>query len=309
MSAYAGIDVSKATLQVALYPEVSELCVTNDTVGLETLAQYLKAHAVERVLVEATGGYEKLSVRLLAQVGLKVQRINPVRARQFALAMGKRAKTDPIDARMLALFASALEDKHFVVPDEAREHLTELVNQRDSLVQQRDDNRRRIKQATLPVVLEHYKTLESTLRALIKACDEQIAEQSRRVDAELLERLSEIKGVGAVTIASLFCHLPELGNLSRSQVAALAGVAPYNNDSGTKNGKRHVYGGRAKLRRAAYMCALVMTRVNPDFKARYARLRANGKAAKVALVACMRVLLVRLNAMVRDGTPWRDQPA
>ncbi|WP_318010859.1 transposase [Pseudomonas sp. p1(2021b)] len=143
---------------------------------------------------------------------------------------------------------------------------------------------------------------------MIKACDEQIAEQSRRVDADLFERLSEIKGVGNVTIASLFCYLPELGDLNRAQVAALAGVAPYNNDSGTKNGKRHVYGGRAKLRRAAYMCTLVMARVNPDFKARWARLRASGKPAKVALVACMRVLLVRLNAMVRDGTPWRDQP-
>ncbi|EKT4525085.1 transposase, partial [Pseudomonas putida] len=119
MSAYAGIDVSKNTLQVALYPEASELCVTNDAAGLEVIAQHFKAHAVERVLVEATGGYEKLSIRLLAKAGLKVQRINPARARQFALAMGKRAKTDPIDARMLALFASALEDKHFVVPDEA----------------------------------------------------------------------------------------------------------------------------------------------------------------------------------------------
>lgn len=138
------------------------------------------------MLTEATGGYERLSVRLLAKAGLKVQRINPVRARQFAPSHG-RAKTDPIDARMLAMFASALEDKHFVVPDVAREDLTELVNQRDSLVQQRDDNRRRMKQATLPVVLEHYKTLESTLRVLIKACDKQIAEQSRRVDADLLD--------------------------------------------------------------------------------------------------------------------------
>lgn len=308
MSAYAGIDVSKATLQIALFPKADDLCVPNTPEGLVMLADYLTAHQVERVLVEATGGYEKLSVKLLAKAGFKVQRINPVRARQFALAMGKRAKTDPVDAQMLAMFASALEEKSFVIPDEERERLTELVNLRDALVQQRDDNLRRIKQTQVPEVLETYLTVNATLQAAIKATDQQIAEQSHRVDAELLERLRAVKGIGPVTIASLFCFLPELGDLNRAQIAALAGVAPYNNDSGTKRGKRQIYGGRAKLRRAAYMCALGMVRYNEDFKARYARLKASGKCAKVALVACMRVLLIRLNAMVRDGTPWRDQP-
>jgi len=309
MSAYAGIDVSKATLQVALFPKTTDLCVPNTAEGLTAVADYLRVNQVERVLVEATGGYEKLSVKLLANAGFKVQRINPVRARQFAQAMGKRAKTDPIDAQMLAMFASALEGKNFVAPDVAREDLTELVSQRDALIQQRDDNRRRAKQAQLAQVLETYQALDVALRSLIKATDKLIAEQSRQVDSELLERLRAVKGLGPVTIASLFCYLPELGDLNRAQVAALAGVAPFNNDSGMKTGKRHIYGGRRKLRRAAYMCALVMVRYNADFKARYARLRATGKCAKVALVACMRVLLVRLNAMVRDGTPWRDQPA
>lgn len=308
MPAYAGIDVSKSTLQVALYPKTNELCVPNTAEGLATLADYLTSHHVERVLVEATGGYEKLSVTLLAKAGFKVQRINPVRARQFALAMGKRAKTDPIDAQMLAMFASALEEKGFVIPDEARERLTALVNVRDALVQQRDDNLRRIKQTHLPEALDIYRTVNAALQVSIKTCDQQIAEQSRQVDAELLERLRAVKGIGPVTIASLFCFLPELGDLNRGQIAALAGVAPYNNDSGTRQGQRRIYGGRAKLRRAAYMCVLGMVRYNEDFKARYARLRAKGKCAKVALVACMRVLLVRLNAMVRDGTPWRDQP-
>ncbi|MDO7899801.1 transposase, partial [Pseudomonas citrulli] len=179
----------------------------------------------------------------------------------------------------------------------------------DALIQQRDDNRRRAKQAQLAQVLETYQALDVALRSLIKATDKLIAEQSRQVDSELLERLRAVKGLGPVTIASLFCYLPELGDLNRAQVAALAGVAPFNNDSGVKTGKRHIYGGRRRLRRAAYMCALVMVRYNADFKARYARLRAKGKCAKVALVACMRVLLVRLNAMVRDGTPWRDQTA
>ncbi|MDO7900334.1 IS110 family transposase, partial [Pseudomonas citrulli] len=171
MSAYAGIDVSKATLQVALFPKTTDLCVPNTAEGLTAVADYLRGNQVERVLVEATGGYEKLSVKLLTNAGFKVQRINPVRARQFAQAMGKRAKTDPIDAQMLAMFASALEGKNFVAPDVAREDLTELVSQRDALIQQRDDNRRRAKQAQLAQVLETYQALDVALRSLIKATD------------------------------------------------------------------------------------------------------------------------------------------
>ncbi|MFJ3680629.1 transposase, partial [Pseudomonas sp. NPDC090208] len=146
MTAYAGIDVSKATLQIALFPQAGELSVPNTAEGLAILSDWLGERQVVRVLIEATGGYEKLSVRLLAKTGFKVQRINPFRARQFAQAMGKRAKTDPIDARMLATFASALEEKDFVLPDGDRDKLTELVNQRDAFIQQRDDNRRRIQQ-------------------------------------------------------------------------------------------------------------------------------------------------------------------
>lgn len=308
MTAYAGIDVSKATLQIALFPPSNNFTLPNSAEGLATAVSHLKACQVERVLVEATGGYEKLSVKLLANAGFKVQCINPSRARHFAQAMGKKAKTDPIDAQMLAMFASALEEKSLVVPDEAREQLAELVNQREVFVHQRDDNRRRIQQTQSPDVLNTYHELNATLQMLINKADRQIAEKTRHIDADLMERLHAVKGIGPVTIASLFCYLPELGDLNRAQVAALAGVAPYNNDSGAKRGKRRIYGGRAKVRRAAYMCALVMVRHNEDFKARYTRLRAAGKCAKVALVACMRVLLVRLNAMVRDGTPWRDQP-
>lgn len=308
MTAYAGIDVSKTTLQIALFPHTDELNVPNTVEGLAQLAAWLGQKQVERVLVEATGGYEKLSARLLAKTGFKVQCINPARARQFAQALGKRAKTDPIDARMLAMFASALEEKDFVVPDEARDKLTEQVKQRDVFIQQRDDNRRRIQQAQETDVLEAYMELNAKLKEMIAAVDKRIAAQSLEVDAKLMERLRSIKGLGPVTISSLFCYLPELGDLSRGQVAALAGVAPYNNDSGAKRGVRRIYGGRSRLRRALYMSALVMIRYNDDFKTRYARLRANGKCAKVALVACMRVLVVRLNAMVRDEKPWQDQP-
>jgi len=308
MSAYAGIDVSKATLQIALYPQADDLSVANTPDGLASAMDYFKAHDVHHVLMEATGGYEKLAVRLLAGAGFKVQRVNPVRARSYALSMNKRAKTDKIDARILARFAANLDEEPCCQPDADREELTQLVNQRESLVQQRDDNRRRIKQADSAFVQQTYKALEVQLQMLIKSCGKQIAQQTRKINAQLLGQLTAIKGIGPVTIASLFCYLPELGDLSRQQVAALVGVAPYNNDSGTKSGKRSIYGGRAKLRRAAYMSVLVMVRHNPDFKARYEQLCNRGKAKKVALVACMRVLLVRLNAMVREGTPWRDQP-
>ncbi|MEG5267242.1 transposase, partial [Pseudomonas sp. JDS28PS106] len=189
MSAYAGIDVSKATLQVALFPTASDLCVPNTPEGLAWITEHLNTYQVEQVLVEATGGYEKLSVRLLANAGFKVQRINPVRARQFALAMGKRAKTDPIDARMLAMFASALSAKELVRPDPEREELLELVNLRGNLLQQRDDNRRRLQQANVSYVVESYRVLDDQFKEMIKAVDRRIDEQARRVDCELLERL------------------------------------------------------------------------------------------------------------------------
>lgn len=308
MSAYAGIDVSKETLQIALSPKADDLCLANSRDGLATAIEYFKQHNVEHVLMEATGGYEKLAVRLLADAGFKVQCINPVRARQYALSVGKRAKTDKIDAQVLAKFATQLDEEPCCHPDSAREELAELVNQRDSLVQQRDDNRRRAKHSNSALVLDTYARLGAKLQELIKACDKQITQQTQQIDAPLVERLRAIKGVGSVTITALFCFLPELGTLSRRQVAALAGVAPYNNDSGEKTGKRSIYGGRAKLRRVAYMTVLVMVRHNLDFKARYERLCDKGKVKKVALVACMRVLMVRLNAMVRDGKDWEDKP-
>ena len=308
MIAYAGIDISKESLQVALYPLSENLSVPNTAEGAARILDWFAGIQVERVLVEATGGYEKRVVKALAKAGFKVLRINPVRAHQFARAMGMRAKTDPIDARMLAMFAASLEREVAVVPDDAREALSELVSQREAFIQQRDDNRRRIQQAQLPEVLDAYRGLNDKLNTMIRSLDKQITVRSQLIDAPLMERLRAVKGIGPVTIASLFCYLPELGDMSRSQVAALVGVAPYNNDSGAKRGVRRIYGGRSKLRRVVYMCVLAMVRHNEDFKTRYANLRARGKCAKVALVACMRVLMVRVNAMVRDNTPWRDQP-
>lgn len=308
MTAYAGIDVSKSYLEIAFVPQREGFTVPNTPAAIDSLIATLKAAQVDRVLLEATGGYERVVFRSLLRAGLHAIRINPARSRSFADAMGKRAKTDKIDAQMLALFASSLEGGQYTEPDEAREELLELVNQRSFFVQQRDDCKRRVQQAFSLVAQEGYRQNIQCLRERIRALDKLIETAARKVDADAIERLGSIKGIGPVTIASLLSYLPELGRLNRREIAALVGVAPYNNDSGTKKGHRHIHGGRAKIRRVAYMCVLGMVRYNEEFKARYEGLQAKGKCAKVALVACMRVLLVRLNAMMRDGTPWREQP-
>lgn len=308
MTACAGIDVSKSCLEIAFVPQREGFTIPNTPAAIDSLIATLKAAQVDRVLLEATGGYERVVFRSLLRAGLHTVRINPARSRSFADAMGKRAKTDKIDAQMLALFASSLDGDQCAEPDDAREELLELVNQRSFFVQQRDDCKRRAQQAFSLVAQEGYRQNIQCLRERIRALDKLIETAARKVDADAIERLGSIKGIGPVTIASLLGFLPELGRLNRREIAALVGVAPYNNDSGTKKGHRHIHGGRAKIRRVAYMCVLGMVRYNGEFKARYEGLRAKGKCAKVALVACMRVLLIRLNAMMRDGTSWREQP-
>jgi len=309
MIAHVGIDVSKKHLDIALHPQKDVFRISNTLEALTALAERLKPYAVERVLLEATGGYEKLALQVLTGLGLKVVRINPVRVRNFAKAMGKNAKTDKIDAKMLALFSSKLENEQAAVVDEVRDTLNELVTQRQFFVQQRDDIRRRVKQITSEVVRTAYLQQIKTLDDQVKKIDVLIEAKSSEIDSKSVQRLRAIKGMGPVTISSLLCFLPELGSVSGKHIAALVGVAPFNNDSGDKTGERHIYGGRGRLRRALYMCVLSMTRFNPAFKARYAALRARGKCAKVAMVACMRVLAVRLNAMIKNDQDWMDEPA
>ncbi|WP_027611427.1 IS110 family transposase, partial [Pseudomonas sp. URIL14HWK12:I6] len=186
-----------------------------------------------------------------------------------------------------------------------REALRELIQLREHFVQQRDDNKRRLQQAQLPAVVEairdHIRYLQTQIKQLGKAIDQSM----RELDAEKADRLISVKGIGTVATASLLVYLPELGELDRREIAALAGIAPYNDDSGNHSGKRQIYGGRARVRRALYMSCWVVIRCQADFKARYESLRERGKSAKVALIACMRILLIRLNAMLRDGTEWR----
>ena len=304
MKTWIGIDVSKATLAVCLLPQQQLLACSNDPLGHAQLLGHLQGLDIGNVLLEATGGYERLVMGALAGAGLMVTRINPRRARAFATALGKTAKTDPIDAALLARMAELVQ-RPVLAPEPDRDELRALVQRREQLVQQRDDERRRLHQATSPRVREDLVEHIGQLRLRIRHLDKAIVHAQQHLDDQLSRKLQAIAGIGQVTAASLMAYLPELGRLDRRQIAALAGLAPYNVDSGQHAGKRRIRGGRAAIRRVLYMACWSVIRKQADFKARYQRLRQQGKAAKVAITACMRVLLIRLNAMVREQTEWR----
>lgn len=307
MSAFVGIDVAKASLAVAVVPGNQRLEVGNDPKGHAQLARWLAKQPVVRILLEATGGYESALVAALA-VRWPVVRVPPHRARAFAVAMGKSAKTDPIDALMLARMAAVTEGPVVTPPSDAEARLQALVRRRSQVVGQRDDERRRLLQASDAFVRQ-------SLQRQIKLMQSEIARLDREIEAcvpacgdERAERLRAVPGIGAVTVATLLAFMPELGRLENRQISALAGLAPYNCDSGSHQGARRIRGGRGAVRRVLYMAAWSAVRHQADFKARYEALRAKGKCAKVALVACMRVLIIRLNAMLRDGSEWRTVP-
>lgn len=307
MPVFVGIDVSKATLAVAVRPLGKHFDVANTPAGHKRLVGKLKSWPVDRILLEATGGYEKAMLAVLAGTWPTVC-VAPQRARAFATAIGKLAKTDPIDAAMLAHMAEVVEGPLVQPPSPAQCQLQELVSRRTQLVQQRDDERRRLQQVTTSAVIASLKRQLHGLQVEIKRLDKAIAEAVADVDCVQAQRLHKVKGVGSVTVATVLAFLPELGRLDRRQISALVGVAPYNADSGDKRGKRHIRGGRAAVRRVLYMATWGAIRGQPEFKCRYQALLARGKCAKVALVACMRTFLGRLNAMIRDQTAWKVQP-
>lgn len=305
MISWVGIDISKSNLVVWVQPQNEGFDVPNTAEGFADLIERLGCYEIGRVLLEATGGYERKVMAALQEANFNVLSINPRRARAFAVAMGKHAKTDPIDAAVLADFAEVLNASGSKTISSEREALRELIQLREHFVQQRDDNKRRLQQAQLPAAVaaikDHIRYLQTQIKQLTKAIEQCMHD----LDAEKVAKLTSVKGIGTVATASLLVYLPELGELDRREVAALAGIAPYNDDSGNHKGKRQIHGGRARVRRALYMSCWVVIRYQADFKARYEGLRERGKSAKVALIACMRILLIRLNAMLRDGTEWR----
>lgn len=306
MASFLGIDVSSLSLDALVRPQGIKINVRNDLVGFEALENKLRGLNIKRILLEATGGYERNVLRFLQGAGYKVIRVNPRRARSFTDSMGIKAKTDAIDAEVLAHFAEVIPDKPTLQVSPNRALLRELLQQRDRLVQQRDDDRRRVKQAQSAVVVSFLSDNLQHFKAQIKRVEQAIEQQAAVLDDERVAKLVQVKGIGLVTASKLVALLPEIGRVKSREIASLVGVAPFNHDSGKSVGKRSISGGRFEVRRALYMSCLVAMKRNPALKARYEALRGRGKLAKVAIVACMRVFIVRLNAMLRTGEEWQD---
>jgi transposase len=305
MRVSVGIDVAKATLMVCIRPLDEVFEVANDARGLAALMKRLRGveGGIFRIVLEATGGYETPALHALLKAGFPAVRVSARRAHAFVRATGRLAKTDSVDARALAHFAEAIEPPVRAAPTKQELELQELVQRRQQLVSQRDDERRRLHHASHALAR---RSIERHVRALDREidCFDELLQKHAQVMPGYAQMM-RIKGIGKVSATTLLADLPELGKLDRRQIAALVGLAPFNCDSGTQRGKRHIAGGRASVRRVLYMATWSVIRTQTRFKDKYKTLRASGKLAKVAVVACMRTLLISLNAMIRDGSEWR----
>jgi len=307
---FVGIDVAKDELVIALGPSRDLVAVPNDESGIRHVLEHLQAASPALIVLEATGGYETAAVAALAAAGLPVVVANPRQVRAFAKAMGILAKTDNIDAHVLALFAERVRPPIRPLPDEALRMLDALLTRRRQLIEMLVAERNRLAHALPPVgksLKQHIRWLERRLADVDSDMDQAI--QQSPVWRAKEDLLRSVPGVGPVVSRTLLADLPELGALNRKQIAALVGVAPLAKDSGTLRGKRMVWGGRAPVRAVLYMGALIASRHNPVIRDFYQRLVAAGKPKKVALTACMRKLLVILNTMVRNNTRWGERYA
>jgi transposase len=307
---FAGVDVSKDRLQLCLLcgDRRRDLSVAYDDAGLRQLADACRSAGVVLVVLEGSGGYQRRCAAALLDAGLRVVVINPRQARDFARALGLLAKSDPIDAFALARFAQLVRPEPRPRPTPGQSELADLLARRGQLLAMRTAEANRLQQATLNRVRDGIKKVIRLLDRQVQDLDEEIG---RRVEADPDLKLAadvvrSAPGVGTTTARALVVHLPELGRLGRGGIAALAGLAPYDDDSGQSSGARHIRGGRAPARTCLFMATLCATRFNPAIKAMYERLLAAGKRKMVALTACMRKFLTILNAMVRHGTTWDD---
>jgi transposase len=311
IAVYAGIDVCKAWLDVYLHPIGQSFRVPNGQEGCKRLAPELSAAGAGLIVMEATGKLHRLAHRELSAAGFAVAIVNPYRSRKLADALGRLAKTDRIDARVLALYGEAIGPDATPVPAKTLAGLQELVAARQAAKAGETALKNRIAAAVSPVLKRLLKAqLEAQVRLI--AGIEAAIEALLAKDAGLKHRfelLASIKGIGPVTAMMLVACLPELGMLAGAQIAALAGVAPMNCDSGEMRGQRRIKGGRALVRTALYMAAVTASRCNPDLKAFYGRLRAAGKAAKLALTAVMRKLVLLANTLVREDRHWMPKHA
>ena len=307
---FIGIDVAKSTLDIATYPPAEGWQTSNDSQGIDALISWLKHRPVELIVLEATGGLEVMVAGMLANAQLPVVVVNPRQTRDFAKAIGRLAKTDRLDALVLAQFAEAVRPEVRAMKSEREQYLSALLSRRrqliDMLVAEQNRLREGLPKDVLKDIREHINWLKKRIRDTDKDMGKFI--KSSPVWRARDELLQSVPGVGPVLSMSLLACLPELGQLNRRKIAHLVGVAPLNQDSGLHRGKRRVWGGRAELRSMLYMAALTGIRHNPMLKSFYQRLCSAGKPRKVALTACMRKLITVLNVMVKNNTHWRYQP-
>lgn len=317
---FVGIDVSKDWLDIAVH-ERSDVKwrVSRDESGLQSLVKGLQEleGKIELVVMEATGPYSKDVATVLAAAKFQVAVVNPRQVRHFAIATAKLAKTDQIDATVLAAFACAVKPAAKPIPDELSAQLDELLTRRGQLVGMLVSEKNRRGAMSIQLTAKHNKRVDKSLQTHIEWLEKQIAAIDDEIDdtikkspvwRESDDLLQSVPGVGNVTARVLLAYLPELGRLNRKEIAALVGVAPFNRDSGNHFGRRAIWGGRGHIRNVLYMAALSASRCNPELKAFASRLLDRGKPTKVVLTAVMHKLLVRLNAMARTRKPWLPQP-
>jgi transposase len=306
-----GIDVAKAALDVAVRPSGEQRHLSHDAAEIAELVGWLQSLRPQLLVVEATGGYEAPLVAELGVAGLPVAVVNPRQVRDFARATGRLAKTDRLDAQVLAHFGQAVRPTPRPLPDEEAQALAALVERRRQVVAMRTAEANRLGATRVAAVRTRIQAHLAWLETDLREIDEDLHQRLRTSPLwrEQDELLQSVPGIGPTLSLTLLAELPELGRLSHAQIAALVGVAPLNRDSGTLRGRRAVWGGRRAVRTTLYMGTLRATRCNPPIRAFYERLLAAGKAKKVALVACMHKLLTILNAMVKHHTSWQAQAA
>lgn len=306
---FVGIDVSKSWLDIAIHESEINWRAENEDAGISSLVKRLKKMQPTLIVLEATGGYEMQLVAELVHAKLPVVVTNPRKVRAFARSTGKLAKTDKLDAKLLAHFAAAIRPTIRPMPSDEEEQLTGLLVRRRQLVDMLIVEKNRlhtVRPALREDIREHLTWLQAKLSKLDEEIDRFLKSSSLWIEKDAI--LRSTPGVGRVTSCTLLAMLPELGTLNRQEIAALVGVAPVNKDSGRKQGKRRVYGGRATVRSVLYMAAMAAKRYNPRIKKFYEELLCRGKEKMVALTACMRKLIVILNAMIRTNQPWHLEP-
>ena len=306
-----GVDISKATLDVHLHPAGIARQFANDANGIKALLGWLGGRDIARIIFEPTGPYHHRLERRLGGAGLPLAKVNPLQARRFAQAAGAHAKTDAIDAAMLARMGALLTPPIRPITSEAIDEMRELHIARLALVKDRTAARNREHACRSPLLKRHAAQRLAQIDRQIAAIDAALKARLQ-TDPELVARfeiLVSIPGIGALTAITMLIEMPELGQLESKQVASLAGLAPQARDSGQYRGKRHIRGGRAVLRQALYMPALVATRFNVDLKAKYQAMVTAGKPPKVAITAIMRKLIILANTLLKAGRKWIDKPA